>query len=377
MSAAAYARVNGANDRIRMGLIGCEQAGYPRFEVLARLAESTGSVSVGAVCDAFEPNRLRSAARARAVACAHWEDVVSRSDLDAVLISGPDHIHGRAAMAALETGKDVFCEAPPALDVAEAKALCDAARASGRVVQIAMPGLEQHRWQAARDKIAAGAIGRARWCQAGLSWREGEVCRQAATPEVPTPETLNWDAFLDAAPKRPFDPDRYRHWRCYSEYSMGIAGPLHFNCLAPFLFALGRSDGPRRVSAVGGLAEDGGRDLPEGLTATLEYSDGLVIVLNASISKNITPPPILRGEAAAIEVLKNALRMVPETGARTDPAENTPPSDESGPSPLEEWLDALRNRGQCSGSPELAYATQIAAVQTLQAWRTGIALHRT
>jgi len=373
MSAAAHMDVAGANERIRLGFVGCEQVGYRRLEILMRLAE-TGSVAVGAVCDAFEPHRLRAASRAKAVAYTRWEEVVNRPDLDAVLITGPEHIHGHAAIAALETGKDVFCEAPPALSTAEAEILRDRAQASGRVVQIAMPRLAEHRWHAAREMIAAGAIGRVRWCQAGLSWRDGVMYRQAATPAMPTPETLDWEAFLDDAPRRPFDPERYRHWRSYSEYSMGIAGLLHFRCLAPLLFALDRSDGPRRVSAVGGVTEDGGRDLPEGLTTTLEYSDGLVIALSALIGKKAAPAPVLRGETAAIEVLKDALRVAPETGERTDAAENSHPCAESGPSPLEEWLSALRSRGRCSGSPELACATQMAAVQSLQAWRTGVAL---
>jgi len=155
---------------------------------------------------------------------------------------------------------------------------------------------------------------------------------------------------------------------------MGIAGPLHFNCLAPLLFALGRSDGPQRVSAVGALAEDGGRDLPEGLTTTLEYSDGLVIVLCALIGKKAALAPLLRGEVAAIEALRDTLHVIAETGKQTTAAEHVRPCAGSEPSPLEEWLRALRSRKRCSGSPELAYATQVAAVKSLQAWRTGVAL---
>jgi len=124
----------GAGGALRLGLVGCGRRGLELLSQLSAIPSPTHIVA--AVCDVHRGRRARARALSGALDCAHWRDLVQRSDIDAVIVATPDHTHAVISIAAMEAGKDVYCERPMALDIEEARAFCECAARTGRVVQI-------------------------------------------------------------------------------------------------------------------------------------------------------------------------------------------------------------------------------------------------
>jgi predicted dehydrogenase len=157
-TAASYRRVLGANDRIRFGAIGTGGRGEYLMGNVAAL-ENTEFV---AVCDVYEPHRLRVKKRFAADApdFADHRAVLDRKDIDAVIVATPDHWHVPITIDAVRAGKDVYCEKPVTHTLAEGAPLIAAVRESGRVVQT---GTQQRSWEHfmhAKELIANGPSGR-------------------------------------------------------------------------------------------------------------------------------------------------------------------------------------------------------------------------
>lgn len=331
MAAKPRSRTAGANDRIGVGVVGCGQRGREHLRKLLRLAQEPGRVEVSAVCDACEPRRRHAQALSGARACARWEDLVVRGDLDAVLVATPDHQHAVIAVGAMEAGKDVYCERPMALSWQDAKAFRDVARATGRVVQIGVEQTSDGQWQAARELIRSGAIGMVRWCQ--------------ATAKV---------------------------------NARGEATAMHYGALAPLLVAVGPAF-PRRVSATGGVYDGDGREVPDTLVSRIEYDRGHTIVLVSPMAHAKVADPVIRGTEASIEFRGHGVHVSVDSdcdsetrlGARSAAKD----AGTSGQGHLENWVACMRTRQACACSPELGYMTQVACSLSIEAYRQGRALY--
>lgn len=352
-------RAPGANDVVSVGCIGLGARGT---ELLADLL-GRSDVRVTAVCDAFRPRLERAQAFSGAVACRDWTELIARDDVDAVVIATPDHWHAPMAVAAIEAGKDVYCERPMALDIEQAKAVRDAAARTRRVVQIGVQETSEGQWHTARDRVLApGRLGPIRWSQGSYS-PMGSKARACGDPV--SPETLDWKAFLGPAPERPFDPRRFLAWRNYWDYSGGIAMDLHYHKLAPLLMALD-VDLPERVSAAGGLYARDGREVPDAFVMTAEYGGGHTVVLASSVATRKPLPAVVRGRDATLYAEGNRLRIVSET----DGAEEALPV-EPRPDHLSDWLDGVRTRRQPVCDAELGYRTTVAIAMGVRAYREG------
>lgn len=126
-------RTSGANERIRVGWIGC---GFRGSHVASAMAEVPG-VEIVATCDVYEPNAEKARERLARNGTAHkdFRRVLDRNDVDAVLIAAPDHWHAIPTVLACQAGKDIYVEKPLRHNVAEGRAMFDAARRHNRVVQ--------------------------------------------------------------------------------------------------------------------------------------------------------------------------------------------------------------------------------------------------
>ncbi|MEE8256727.1 MAG: Gfo/Idh/MocA family oxidoreductase, partial [Acidobacteriota bacterium] len=110
-SARSYAAVLGANERFRMGVIGCGIMGSAHIDALLGMKDSD-NVEVGAVCDVYQKHREAAAAKTGADPYARYEKLLARKDLDGVVIATPEHWHHRMAIDALNAGKHVYLEKP-------------------------------------------------------------------------------------------------------------------------------------------------------------------------------------------------------------------------------------------------------------------------
>lgn len=172
MTAASYQRVMGANDKIRVGLIGSGGQGRSDWKLFLKNPE----VVPVAVCDVYEPNLKLGLALAEQAGTASgpvasykdFRQVIERKDIDAVIVGTPDHWHAIPTIAACQAGKDVYCEKPLSLTVREGRAMVDAARKYNRVVQTGSQQRSGPHYAQAVEMIRGGKLGKIAQVQASL-----------------------------------------------------------------------------------------------------------------------------------------------------------------------------------------------------------------
>ena len=282
-TAISYARVPGANERIRLGHIGVGNRGRELASVVAGL-KSSHNVEMASVCDLWKVNRERAARTAAdeygrpPSSFQYVEDLLAVKDLDAVIISTADFQHAPLLRLAAEAGKDAYCEKPMATDLHEAKAARDAVLSRKLVVQIGTQHRSEPYQAAVQDLVATGALGHISkveivWNYHGPRWRGRPEVQQIRE------EDTDWRKWLLTKPYRPFDPRAYFEFRLYSDFSSGIADQwmshaidmVHHVTGDPFP-TFGR--GPRRRFRLAGWARESGHvpgasGLPEGVSRQL------------------------------------------------------------------------------------------------------------
>ena len=215
--AAAVARsAAGANDRIRVGVIGTGARG----RYLAPVFAANADCEVVAICDVFKPNRERTAGLlpGKPELYVDYRRVLERKDIDAVLIATPDHWHAPMTIEACQAGKDAYCEKPVSNSIDAAQKAVKAVARYNRVVQI---GLQQRSWdhfQMCREWVRDGRLGQIYHAQ--LHWQG----TYTLPPEAPCdpPADLDWELFQGPAPRKPYSPGRQRGWRSFYDYGGGI-----------------------------------------------------------------------------------------------------------------------------------------------------------
>ena len=172
-------------------------------------------------------------------------------NIDAVIVSTPDHTHAVASMMAIRMGKHVYCEKPLAHSIHEARLLAEAARQAKVATQM---GIQGHAGEGIRllcEWIWDGAIGPVRqvhtWTDRPLGWWPQGIDRPGDTP--PVPSTLRWDLWLGPAPYRPYHPVYVPfRWRGWWDFGTGALGDMGIHNFSPIFWAL-KLGHPRSVEA--------------------------------------------------------------------------------------------------------------------------------
>jgi predicted dehydrogenase len=257
------------SDRIRIATIGFGGMGTGD----TKYAVSVPGVELAAVCDIYD-GRLTRAHEVygdRVFTTRDYREVLARNDIDAVIIATPDHWHATLSIAAMEAGKDVYCEKPMVQSIVDGKAVIAAQERTGRIFQVGSQYVTSAVYQKARELVQSGAIGRLTMVESWLDRNTALGAWQYSIPPDASPATVDWDRFLGKAPKRPFDAIRFFRWRNYQEYGTGVAGDLFVHLLSGLHRVTG-STGPERILATGGLRYwDDGRDVPDVMFAMLDY----------------------------------------------------------------------------------------------------------
>jgi predicted dehydrogenase len=263
------ARRFSANDLIQFALIGAGGMGMGD----ARMALAVGGSRLVAVADVYDGRleRARELWGKDLFVTRDYREILVRRDVDAVIIATPDHWHARQTMDALEAGKDVYCEKPMVQKLEQGRAVIEAEKRSGRILQVGSQYVTSIIYQKARDLLKAGAVGELNLVEAWLDRNTALGAWQYTIPPDASPENIDWDRFLGEAPKRPFDPVRLFRWRNYRDYGTGVGGDLFVHLFSGLHVVTGAL-GPSRVFATGGLRYwKDGRDVPDVLLALLDY----------------------------------------------------------------------------------------------------------
>src|SRR5580693_2075706 len=263
-TALSASRVWGANDRIRMGLIGSGGRGREDWGNFLKQPE----VQPVAVCDVYDDNREQGIALTggRAKPYKDFRRVLEEKDIDAVIVATPDHWHALMTVAACDAGKDVYCEKPLSLMVQEGRKMVDAAHRNKRVVQAGSQQRSGAHYIQAVELIQNGRIGEVHRIEAGMQRNIFPGLKPTALAGGLT-SALDWNMWLGPASEVPFDPFRciynFRWFWDYSGGQMTNWGAHHLDIARWFL----NEQAPLSVAAFGGryAIRDGGEtpDLQE------------------------------------------------------------------------------------------------------------------
>jgi len=240
LSAVSYPRVYGANDRLRVGLIGCGGRGtfdarlmrgtpediqavapenYHDGNLDPRLKEPR-NVEIAALCDVYG-TRLDAAHQwaPQAKTYTDFRKLLDDKEIDAVIVATQDQWHAQMLILACDAGKDVYCEKPMFYRLAEGKAMIAAVRRNNRIVQVGTQHRSADHVAEAAKMIQSGKIGEVHYVRV---WNYmGMAYGNPAVPDSDPPSDLNWDAWLGPAPKVPFNRNRLGY-RSFMDYTNGI-----------------------------------------------------------------------------------------------------------------------------------------------------------
>lgn len=172
---------------------------------------------------------------------ADYRELLSKEDVDAVVIATPDHTHAVIAMAALKKKKHVYCEKPLTWSVAEARAVAEEAKQAGVATQLGNQGQATEQDRVTREMIADGAIGPVHEVQVGWGPRfwSYPALQDRPTDTPPVPEGLDWNLWLGPAPVRPYHPLYHPWvWRNWWEFGTGLLGDMGCHLLSTVFKAL-------------------------------------------------------------------------------------------------------------------------------------------
>src|SRR5450755_1277560 len=309
------------SDSIVMGVIGSGSRGSFVMSVF----QKDPALKVGAICDVYEPNLERalsaaSKAGSHPKAYRNYKELLADKDVQAVLIATPEHWHHRMVLDALAAGKDVYVEKPLCQTPEEGAELVEAEKKSKSVIQVGMQRRSYDLYLDARKVVAAGTLGTVRMVR---SWwlNNGVEGSKAAKLDGP----LDWEQWQGPARKHAPDPDRFRHWRLYSDYSGGLIADQGAH-VYDGIHLLMNASYPLAVNATGGKVHAPGGDTPESVVAIAEYAEdflGIFTINYAAMKYKLRNDQLnqLDGDKARMDIAREDYKVFMQ-GAEDAPAQS-------------------------------------------------------
>jgi predicted dehydrogenase len=301
------------SDRITVGVIGTGARGQELMDALQQHPQA----EIVALVDAYKGRLDRAQTRVkggRARIYPTHRELLAEKSIDAVVVAIPDHLHKAVVVDALRAGKDVYCEKPLTYAADEGLEIMAAAAAGRRIVQVGSQGPSSDPERKAKEMIRSGKLGRITMIRAAYNRNTASGAWIYPIPPDATPETVNWAMFQGSASRRPFNLERFFRWRCYQEYSGGIATDLFVHLCTAIHFLMDAKM-PARVMAMGELYRwKESRDVPDTLNAILEYPEGFTVNLSSSFNNEMNAEAGFQvlGTEGSITIGGDGLAFYPE-----------------------------------------------------------------
>ena len=317
LTAAQTTKVLGANDRVRLGVIGTANRG---MQLIGAFLENPDA-EVAALCD-IRQSTLEKAGQqlgGKPVLLSDFRKLLDRKDIDAIVVATPDHWHALQTIAACRAGKDVYVEKPLSQTIHEGRRMIEVARETKRVVQVGLHRRSSPLYADAAKLIAEklGKVTISRCYHISNMYPNG-IGR--ATPSDP-PADLNWDMWLGPRPLRPYQdniaPYKFRWWHLYSS-QIGNNG-VHFLDLIRWMTG---DVAPKRIAAMGGrYAVDDDRTIPDTMEAMFESPAGRLTIFGQYEASGNPPLPQpgyieVRGTEGTAYVDDSLMNVIPEKGGQ-------------------------------------------------------------
>src|SRR3984893_6150874 len=396
-TALSYGKILGANDRISLAQIGPGSRGQELDWIIAQ-HKATHNVEMTAVCDLWSVHRERAVTENTHYygrsprAYQHLEDILALPDIDAVLISTPEHSHSPILKMAAEAGKDAYVEKPMGNVLAEVKATRDAVKRQKRIVQVGTQHRSEPYPRAAHDLVQIGALGDVTkveivWNYHGPRWRGRPESKQVREQDT------DWRKWLMTKSYRPFDPQVYCEFRLYKDFSSGI--PDQWMSHATDLVHWFMDDNFRRsVVAQGGIfAWRDGRENADTFHALLEYPKGFLVSYSTSFGNDSPGFTRYMGKRATLTNIGDEgsprYQLVEEKGTHEENANidqqraakyvllpgetKLPPMgiDDRSLGHMANWFACMRSRQQPHCTVQDGFAHSVACMMAAKAYSSG------
>jgi predicted dehydrogenase len=308
LTAASYRRVLGANDRVRVGFVGIGLIG--KRHLLDFLAQP--DVTVAGICEVSD-TRLADGVETAGGAPERHKDfrrMLDRRDVDAVVVSTPDHWHAPITILACAAGKDVYVEKPLNHVVREGEWMLRTARHNRRVVQVGTQQRSGEQYRKCVELLRNGRIGELRNVRIAAARNIAPGFKNAVAPERLS--AADWDMWLGPAPFVPYDPNRcLYHFRWFWDYSGGQTTNLLSHDLDVVQWATGAL--PSRVVAMGGrYSLTGIGETPDIVEALLDYPGFLLNWTSHEASAGLKGGLDFYGTKGSMRVSRASLEVVPD-----------------------------------------------------------------
>ena len=319
LEAAPLPRMVAPSDRVRFGMIGIGMQGSG----LLPAAITLPGIECVAAADLYDGRHTLAkelTGNASLPTTRHYQELLDRKDIDCIIAAVPDHWHRRVVVDACNAGKDIYCEKPMSHTVADGLAMVEAAQKNNRIVQIGSQRVSSELCAKANELYKSGAIGDVEMVELTYGRNDPTGAWEYPPPPDLSPETLDWDTWLNDAPKIPFNKYHFARWRCWRAYGTGVAGDLMVHLLSGMMATLGWNEIPRSATALGGIFRfNDGRDMPDFHTVLFDYH-GIPVYVRLDLG--CESPEIARfmGPKGLLEAGEFDLKYSPQAGVDTDPS---------------------------------------------------------
>jgi len=405
-SAKSYANILGANDRVRVGVVGFSDRHRSSHIPPFMKYYKEMNFDIVAVSDIWKKRREEGAAFLKdkmghdIKAYRNNDELFDSKSVDAVFVSTPDFQHAIHAAQAVKAGCDVYCEKPFAETMEDNRNALKIIKASKQIVQIGSQRRSGPNYTAAADFIQSGKFGPITMVELNWNvnqpgrWRRPDLVAQCKE------EDLDWNRFLLNRPKEAFDPRKFLEYRLFWPYSSGLPGQWMSHQIDTVHWFSGLKH-PRSVTANGGIYQwKDGRKNWDTITAVFDYgpandlTTGFQVVFSSRmhngddnpseiyysnggelnlITNKVSPKGGMRANyAAAMKMQPNLLPELSLTDmvVKVESGANTG-GDALTTAHIKNWMDCIRSRKTPNAPVEAGYNHSIATIMTNAAVHTG------
>jgi predicted dehydrogenase len=392
-TATSRARVAGANDRINIGVIGCGNRAASLLEEMSGFYKEE-NFTISAVCDVWKLNLERRIDQIKGQfgvtpkVFRRYTDMLADPDLDAVMVTTPDHAHSTILAAACNAGKDAFCEKPMAMTMTEAREAVEAVRSNGRIVQIGTQRRSDGIYMSGAKLVQEGKLGKVNVVE--LKWNDAGPRWERQYDDVLSKD-VDWEGYLMHLPQRPFDPRRFRCWHLYRDYSIGVVGLLgaHHTDLVHWYMD---QQWPESVTATGDVLVWPNREHYDTMHCSFKYPGKFLVHYETRFGNSyMRAEAMFYGTEGVLDTkawkVTGEGRVLPE---RLEPGNRQYPTsafsmhegagenleidvepDSKGINHMQNWIRCLRSRKDPNATVENGFSHSLAAIMAHRASDTG------